>query len=82
MDVNADQAEKFIANGGEKTSLAEATSTLDGVVVLNAVHTESVLFGEHGLVEHLKPGTVVVACATVPPVFAKDMVARCQERNV
>lgn len=84
VDVNAHQAEKFIANGGEKTSLAEAASTLDGVVVvvLNAVQTEAVLFGEHGLVEHLTPGTVVIACATVPPVFAKDMAARCQERNV
>ena len=52
------------------------------VVVLNAAQTEAVLFGDAGLVPQLKPGAVVLAHATVPPSFAKDMEIRCQSHGV
>ncbi len=58
--------------------------TLDAVVVvvLNAAQTENVLFGPDGIVSLLKPGGVVLACATVPPDFARDMEARCAAHGV
>lgn len=52
------------------------------VVVVNALQTESVLFGDNGVVQHLQPGAAVMACATVPPEFARDMAARCQALGV
>ena len=52
------------------------------VVVLNAAQTESVLFGDDGVVPGMKPGACVISCATVPPDFARDMAARCAERGV
>lgn len=79
VDINPDQMSLFRAEGGQAGTLAEAATVLDAVavVVLNAAQTESVLFGEDGIVAKLKPGAVVLACATVPPAFAREMAARC-----
>ncbi|MEL6522237.1 MAG: L-threonate dehydrogenase [Pseudomonadota bacterium] len=83
-DVNAAQAEKFRTDGGQASDLQDAAGALDAVVtvVLNAAQTEEVLFGTNGIVPSLKAGAVVLACATVPPAFAKDMAARCAETGV
>lgn len=35
-----------------------------------------------GIVARLRAGAVVVACATVPPAFARDMAARCADAGV
>ena len=84
VDINPDQIAKFVADGGQESPLSAAAETLDAVavVVLNAAQTESVLFGADGIVAKLKPGAVVLACATVPPAFAKDMAAKCDARGV
>ncbi|MDJ0639894.1 MAG: NAD(P)-dependent oxidoreductase [Paracoccaceae bacterium] len=84
QDINAAQVEKFRSEGGQTSDLSAAAATLDAVavVVLNAQQTEAVLFGEDGIVPKLKPGAVVLSCATVPPAFAKEMAARCGESGV
>lgn len=83
-DINTDRVEKFRSEGGKSGDLSAAAGDLDAVsvVVLNAAQTETVLFGEDGIVPLLKPGAVVLACATVPPDFAKDMAARCGETGI
>jgi len=43
------------------------------VLVVNAEQTESVLFGSDGVVATLKPGSVVVASATVAPEYAASV---------
>ncbi|MFK7743645.1 MAG: L-threonate dehydrogenase [Roseobacter sp.] len=84
FDVNETQMAKFIADGGSEGTVPDIAADLDTVlvVVLNAAQTESVLFGDGGVVGHLKSGSVVIACATVPPAFARDMSERCAERGV
>ncbi len=84
QDINAAHVEKFRSGGGQTSDLSAAAATLDAVavVVLNAQQTEAVLFGEDGIVPKLKPGAVVLSCATVPPAFAKEMAARCGESGV
>lgn len=83
-DVVPSQMERFQAEGGAKGSLADVAGDLDVavVVVLNAEQTESVLFGDDGLAAMMKPGAVVVSCATVAPNFARQMNARCAERGI
>ncbi|GAA6210094.1 NAD(P)-dependent oxidoreductase [Cognatishimia sp. WU-CL00825] len=78
-DINPDQVARFREEGGQPEELSDVAGDLDVVIVavLNAAQTETVLFGTEGIVKSLKPGAVVLACATVPPVFAKDMAARC-----
>ncbi|WP_420860437.1 L-threonate dehydrogenase [Algirhabdus cladophorae] len=83
-DRVAAQMDRFVAQGGAKGALAEVAPQLDAVVVvvLNADQTQAVLFGEDGVVPRLSKGAVVLACATVPPAFAKDMEAQCAAHGV
>ncbi|MEL6807649.1 MAG: L-threonate dehydrogenase [Pseudomonadota bacterium] len=83
-DVNPDQTGRFAAEGGAPGALTEVAGALDAVivVVLNAAQTESVLFGPDGVVPQMRTGAVVMACATVPPEFARQMEARCNDAGV
>ncbi|MEP5155526.1 L-threonate dehydrogenase [Planktotalea sp.] len=83
-DVVAAQIERLRAEGGQASNVADVAAELDAaaVVVLNAAQTETVLFGDAGLVPKMRKGAVVLACATVPPEFARDMAARCAEHGV
>ena len=54
-----------------------AAHVILAIVVLNAAQTESVLFGDTGVVRHMKPGACVMACATMAPENARDLARRC-----
>ena len=75
---------KFCDLGGQKSHLDDSILDIDVVVVvvLNSIQTESVLFNDSGIVKKLKPGSVVISCATVAPNFAKEMELRCEEFGV
>ena len=84
FDVVPEAMARFAAEGGAAGDLADIAPDLDAVVVvvLNAAQTESVLFGDNGVVPMLHSGAVVVSCATVPPDFARDMAAACESHQV
>jgi len=81
FDINPDAVERFVAEGGQKASVAEAAAASDilVVVVLNAAQTESVLFGPDVWAANLRKGAAIIACATVAPEFARTCAARCAE---
>ncbi|MEM9044711.1 MAG: L-threonate dehydrogenase [Pseudomonadota bacterium] len=80
-DVDPDRVAALRAEGGAQGSVAENAASLSSlvIVVLNAAQTEDVLFGPDGVARELAPGTVVIACPTVPPVFAREMSSRCND---
>lgn len=84
FDVEPAQMARFCEEGGTEGRIEDIADTLDAVVVvvLNAAQTEAVLFGQSGIVPFLRPGAVVLACATVPPEFARAMEARCATQGV
>ncbi len=84
FDVARDRVESLRSEGGATTPPHQVASDLDAVVVvvLNATQTEDVLFGDAGIVPFLSKGAVVLACATVPPDFAREMETRCNAHGV
>ncbi len=84
VDVDAARMEQFQREGGMAGAVADVLPEVDVVlvVVLNAAQTESVLFGDVGVVPQLRDGAVVIACATVAPEFARDMGQRCAQHGV
>jgi putative dehydrogenase len=84
FDVNAAQTARIADEGGASGTMAEVANALTAavVVVLNAAQTEAVLFGPDALVPQMARGSVVIACATVAPDFARAMAARCAEHGV
>ena len=81
FDINPDRMTQFQAEGGSAGDLLSVASTFDSLVIvgLNAHQTESALFGDNGVAGKLRKGASVIACATVPPEFARTMEAKCQE---
>ena len=79
FDLNAEAVARFAAVGGRgAASPAEAAAGADVAVcvVLNAAQTETALFGADGAAGTLKPGGVILSCATMPPEAARDFAAR------
>jgi 3-hydroxyisobutyrate dehydrogenase len=80
LDISPANIKRFTDTGGKVASdIAALTADCDAflILVVNAAQTEAVLFGEHGLAAHAKPGSVIIAAATVdpslPPVWEKQL---------
>ena len=84
FDVVDASVECFVAKGGKRAAVADLAASLDigVVVVLNAVQTESVLFGAQGIVPKMRAGSCIIACATMPPDTARAFSERCAEAGV
>jgi len=79
VDVDQDRVQAFCREGGADGALHDVANRLDAVaiVVVNAAQTQSVLFGETGIAKNLRPGAVVLGCATVAPGFARETAVQC-----
>ena len=78
-DINPNAAAAFAGAGGSAAaSPAEAAKDADAVavVVVNAEQTEAALFGKDGAAAALKPGAVVLSCATMAPPVARRLAER------
>ncbi len=82
FDVRQEVAQAFSADGGVACeSLVQMGAQCDVVVsvVVNAVQTEAVLFGDGatpGCAASMKPGSVFVMCSTVDPNWSVALEAR------
>jgi L-threonate 2-dehydrogenase len=80
-DLRSEVLQAFVTEGGVGcASPAELGAQCEVVVtlVVNAVQTETVLFGEQGAAAAMKPGGVVIASATVAPDFAIELGKRIE----
>lgn len=84
FDLDAKAVERFEAAGGRGGRLPEVAPGLDAlvVVVVNAAQMEALLFGEEGVVAALRPGALVVGCATVAPDAARGFEKRLKEAGL
>ena len=85
LDSSAAARERFAAAGGQlAVSLADLAARCDvvQVLVVNAMQTEAVLFGEHGLAATLRRGAVVIASATVDPTLPPQWEAKLAESGI
>ena len=88
FDLRPEAVQKVVDAGGHAgeslVSMAKLVDVLITVVV-NADQTEAVLFGDNGdngAAAHLKPGSVVIASATVSPEFAKALGKRLEDAGL
>ncbi|MGF6770165.1 putative dehydrogenase [Paraburkholderia sp. GAS199] len=80
-DLRSEVLRAFVDKGGVGCATpAELGAQCEVVVtlVVNAAQTEAVLFGEQGAVAAMKPGSVVIASATVAPAFADQLGKRIE----
>ena len=85
FDVRSEVAASFASEGGTAcASPAELGARCDVVVcvVVNAVQTEAVLFGDQGCAATMKPGSVFVMCSTVDPNWSVALEARLAAQDI
>lgn len=85
FDVNTQALNALEATGGtsaESPAAAAANAGIAVIVVVNAAQTETVLFGENGVVSAMRPGGVVISCATISPGEAKRFAARAADAGL
>ena len=80
-DIRPEAVGRLCDEGGKTTSDIQLFDAVC-IVVLNAEQTETILFGDDGLVAGLRQGAVILSCATVSPHFARDMEQRCESYGV
>jgi L-threonate 2-dehydrogenase len=76
FDVNSGALAELAKRGGNAASSGrEAATQTDilAVVVVNAAQTHAVLFGENGAASAMKPGGVIISCATMAPDDARKL---------
>ena len=76
FDINPTALTALAESGGTATTSAkEAANGSDilAAVVVNADQTRDVLFGERGVASVMKPGGVIISCATMAPSNAKAL---------
>lgn len=81
FDLNNERLAEIAAAGGRPaTSPAALGAAVDGLIILvvNAAQTEGVLFGDGGAAATLKPGSVIIASATVSPEFVAELDRRLE----
>lgn len=84
-DIREEVCASFAAESGRPlASLAEGVASADVlfIVVVNAAQVEELLFGGQGIAAQLKPGSVVLCCATVAAAAARRIAARLAEQDV
>ena len=85
FDISAEALNALKAAGGTPSANpgdAVAGADVAVIVVVNAAQTETVLFGENGVVAAMKSGGVIIACATISPAEAKRFAARVEEAGL
>lgn len=84
-DINETAIQKFTGGGGrisESPASAASGAAIAAIVVINALQTETVLFGPEGIAATMKPGGVVISCATMSPQDARRFATQCQEAGL
>ena len=83
-DKNAERQSRFLSKGGYSAEIIAAVQMSDVVVsvLLSGEQTEDVLFGTNGIVPQMRPGSVVVSCATMDPEKARSLAANCTAHQI
>lgn len=84
FDIAIEARMRLSSAGGLATqSAGDACENADAavIVVVNAAQTEDALFGEEGALSRLRPGSVVIVCATMAPKDARRISAAVTARG-
>lgn len=84
-DVRKEARDALAGEGGIACDTPAALGKECDVVILlvvNAEQTDAVLFGEHGAASTMRAGSTVIASATVPPAFVKELGERLAAKGI
>ena len=82
VDPAAARMQTFEEAGGHALTADSPNADALVCVVLNAAQTRAVLYGENALADRLRPGGVILSCATLAPAIAVELEAEARTRGL
>ncbi|MBO4268776.1 MAG: 2-hydroxy-3-oxopropionate reductase [Bacteroidaceae bacterium] len=85
FDIKAEPVAELAALGAEKeSSPAKVAGKCDIVITMlpNSPHVIQVLTGKDGVLEGIRPGSIIIDMSSISPVVAKKMYAAAAEKGV
>jgi len=84
-DIDAQREAQAVSLGAMACTTATGLASSSDVVivaVVDAAQTHSVLFGPHGAVASMAPGSAVMLCSTIAPADTERLVAGLAQRGI
>lgn len=85
FDLREERRKQLEATGGQSAgSAAEVGANADAVfvMVLNGQQVSTVVTGEHGLLETMKPGSAIIISATIEPAEVKEVARAVVDKGI
>ena len=85
FDIKAEPVAELVALGAEKeSSPAKVAGKCDIIITMlpNSPHVIQVLTGKDGVLEGIRPGSIIIDMSSISPVVAKKMYAAAAGKNV
>jgi 3-hydroxyisobutyrate dehydrogenase len=85
FDVNKDAVQPLISKGAKSASTPkELASQVEQVVTMlpSSPHVQQVYCGENGLLQGVKPGSLLIDASTIDPLIARDVIKKAKEHKV
>ncbi len=84
-DINDAVVQQVVADGANAAASAKEVAENSDVIftiVPNSEHVESVVFGDHGLVEGASVGTIIVDMSSISPIISKKLAHALAEKGI
>lgn len=84
-DIKDEPVAELVALGAEKESSPSKVAEKSDIVITmlpNSPHVIQVLTGENGVLEGIRPGSIIIDMSSISPVVAKKMYAAAAEKGV
>ena len=83
-DLNKPNVDEVVAAGAKAASNKEIGESCDVVMTMlpNSPHVKSVMLGENGVANYMKPGSVFIDMSSINPVASKEIAAALAEKGI
>ena len=83
-ELNKPNVDEVVAAGAKAASNKEIGESCDVVMTMlpNSPHVKSVMLGENGVANYMKPGSVFIDMSSINPVASKEIAAALAEKGI
>jgi 2-hydroxy-3-oxopropionate reductase len=85
FDINNDAVKDVAAAGAEIGKSCKNVAEKSDIIITmlpNSPHVKEVLFGENGVAEGAKAGSIVIDMSSIDPIVSKEISAKLKEKDV
>lgn len=79
------KAEQLVREGASKSDSPRELAKVSSIVIIIVSDTsdvESLILGENGIFERIKPGSVIIDMSTISPIATKEIAKHLRKKNV